>query len=172
MAGSPSLTPEEQERREKRARRFEAAPDPTFSDPLLTHPSKSIASRFGSPKAAPVFVPAQTRAFGARPTAYGSPVPKLAPPQPGVFVDPEVEDPNVIDWDKDTVVGTCTVLEKPYLRLTSAPDPRSVRPLSVLEQTLSLLKSKWRSEHNYAYICDQFKSLRQDLTVRFPLFGR
>ncbi len=76
-----------------------------------------------------------------------------------------VADANVIDWDKDTVVGTSTKLEKPYLRLTSAPDPRTVRPLAVLQQTLELLKQKWRAEQNYAYICDQFKSMRQDLTV-------
>ena len=41
-----------------------------------------------------------------------------------------------------------------------------VRPLEVLEKTLDLLKKKWRKENNYSYICDQFKSLRQDLTVQ------
>lgn len=75
-------------------------------------------------------------------------------------------DPNVIDWDEYTVVGTSTKLEKPYLRLTSAPDPKTVRPLATLRQTLELLKTKWRAEGNYAYICDQFKSMRQDLTVQ------
>ena len=80
-------------------------------------------------------------------------------------MDPDVADPNVIDWDEHTVVGVSTKLEKPYLRLTSAPDPKTVRPLPILEQALELLKKKWRSEQNYAYICDQFKSMRQDLTV-------
>lgn len=83
----------------------------------------------------------------------------------GGFMDQDVADPNVIDWDEHTVVGVSTKMEKPYLRLTSAPDPRTVRPLPILEQTLELLKKKWRSEQNYAYICDQFKSMRQDLTV-------
>ncbi|KAK6333862.1 hypothetical protein TWF730_004045 [Orbilia blumenaviensis] len=64
------------------------------------------------------------------------------------------------------VVGRATNLEKRYLRLTSAPDPDTVRPLHVLEKTLELLKSKWKAENNYSYICDQFKSLRQDLTVQ------
>ncbi|KAK7957083.1 uncharacterized protein PG986_006305 [Apiospora aurea] len=36
----------------------------------------------------------------------------------------------------------------------------------ILHQTLDLLKKKWRKENNYNYICDQFKSLRQDLTVQ------
>ncbi|KAK9765133.1 hypothetical protein K7432_006765, partial [Basidiobolus ranarum] len=73
---------------------------------------------------------------------------------------------DVIDWDEYTIVGTCTKLEKQYLRLTSAPDPATVRPLPVLKKTLELLKKKWRAESNYTYICDQFKSLRQDLTVQ------
>lgn len=50
--------------------------------------------------------------------------------------------------------------------VVQAPDPRTVRPLSTLKQTLELLKRKWRTESNYAYICDQFKSMRQDLTVQ------
>ncbi|KAI9485882.1 MAG: SAC3/GANP/Nin1/mts3/eIF-3 p25 family-domain-containing protein [Benjaminiella poitrasii] len=65
-----------------------------------------------------------------------------------------------------TVIGTCRKLEKHYLRLTSAPDPATVRPLNVLQQTLELLKDKWKNEQNYTYICDQFKSMRQDLTVQ------
>ena len=64
------------------------------------------------------------------------------------------------------VVGRCQTLEKNYLRLTSAPNPDTVRPLPVLQKTLDLLKAKWKKESNYSYICDQFKSLRQDLTVQ------
>lgn len=73
---------------------------------------------------------------------------------------------DVIDWDEYTIVGTCQKLEKPYLRLTSAPDPATVRPLPVLKQTLKLLKDKWRNGIDYGFICDQFKSLRQDMTVQ------
>jgi hypothetical protein len=64
------------------------------------------------------------------------------------------------------VVGRCQTLEKRYLRLTSAPNPEMVRPEHILKQTLELLKKKWKKEGNYSYICDQFKSLRQDLTVQ------
>jgi len=68
--------------------------------------------------------------------------------------------------DEGPVIGRCQDLEKKYFRLTSAPNPMHVRPLEVLEKTLELLKRKWRKENNYSYICDQFKSLRQDLTVQ------
>ncbi|CAO3664159.1 unnamed protein product [Rhizopus stolonifer] len=77
--------------------------------------------------------------------------------------------PIVWDLDQpmtDQVIGTCLTLEKPYFRLTSAADPATVRPLNVLEKTFSLLRKKWRKEGNYSYICEQFKSMRQDLTVQ------
>jgi SAC3 family protein LENG8/THP3 len=64
------------------------------------------------------------------------------------------------------VIGRCEDLEKNYFRLTSAPKPETVRPLPILLKTLELLKSKWKKDANYTYICDQFKSLRQDLTVQ------
>ncbi|KAF2196072.1 hypothetical protein GQ43DRAFT_278521 [Delitschia confertaspora ATCC 74209] len=64
------------------------------------------------------------------------------------------------------VIGTCQNLEKRYLRLTAPPKAEAVRPQHVLEKTLLLLKEKWKQEKNYNYICDQFKSLRQDLTVQ------
>ena len=41
-----------------------------------------------------------------------------------------------------------------------------MRPLYILRKTLALLKAKWQQDHDYTYICDQFKSMRQDLTVR------
>lgn len=70
------------------------------------------------------------------------------------------------DADQGPVVGRCQTLEKNYFRLTSAPNPDSVRPLPVLQKALDLLKRKWKHDGNYGYICDQFKSLRQDLTVQ------
>ncbi|KAK7270111.1 hypothetical protein RIF29_23019 [Crotalaria pallida] len=68
-----------------------------------------------------------------------------------------------IDWDALTVKGTCQEIEKRYLRLTSAPDPATVRPEEVLEKALLMVQS---SQKNYLYKCDQLKSIRQDLTVQ------
>lgn len=64
------------------------------------------------------------------------------------------------------VIGTNQNLEKSYFRLTAPPKPETVRPLHILEQTLNMLRKKWKAEKNYNYICNQFKSLRQDLTVQ------
>lgn len=64
------------------------------------------------------------------------------------------------------VIGTNQALEKSYFRLTAPPKAETVRPLSVLEKTLVHLTKKWKAEKNYNYICNQFKSLRQDLTVQ------
>lgn len=54
---------------------------------------------------------------------------------------------------------------KPALTPPQEPSPADIRPLHILEQTLQLLKRKWKDNHNYAYALDQFKSMRQDLTV-------
>ncbi|KAF1942130.1 hypothetical protein EJ02DRAFT_346140 [Clathrospora elynae] len=64
------------------------------------------------------------------------------------------------------VVGTNQNLEKSYFRLTAPPKPETVRPLHILEDTLVMLLEKWKAERNYNYICNQFKSVRQDLTVQ------
>ncbi|XP_038980936.1 SAC3 family protein A isoform X2 [Phoenix dactylifera] len=68
-----------------------------------------------------------------------------------------------IDWDALTVKGTCQEIEKRYLRLTSAPDPATVRTEEVLEKALQMVQT---SRKGYSYKCDQLKSIRQDLTVQ------
>ncbi|CAH8296407.1 unnamed protein product [Schistosoma turkestanicum] len=57
-------------------------------------------------------------------------------------------------------------IEKQYLRLTRAPDPTEVRPLAVLKLSLEHVKEKWYSNTDYHWVCEQFKSIRQDLTVQ------
>ncbi|CAO3612289.1 unnamed protein product [Cunninghamella blakesleeana] len=70
------------------------------------------------------------------------------------------------NWYGSAVMGTCMDIEKSYFRLTSAVDPKTVRPLIVLRKTYKFLRKKWKKEANYSYICEQFKSMRQDLTVQ------
>ena len=64
------------------------------------------------------------------------------------------------------VVGTCQKLEKQYFRLNGTPKPETVRPLSVLKEAYKFIMGKWKDSGNYVYTCDQFKSIRQDLTVQ------
>ncbi|KAF9522675.1 SAC3/GANP/Nin1/mts3/eIF-3 p25 family-domain-containing protein [Crepidotus variabilis] len=79
-------------------------------------------------------------------------------------------DPNVIGWDRYTIVGTSQELFKDYLRLTSEPKPETIRPYAVLQRTLTELKMRWKKKEEFAtsynWICNQLKSLRQDLTVQ------
>lgn len=71
-------------------------------------------------------------------------------------------------FDKNKpVIGRCCILEKKYLRLTSNPNPENIRPLSVLEKAYDLILYKYSNEGaTYQYLCDQFKSMRQDLKVQ------
>lgn len=83
-------------------------------------------------------------------------------PEPSPYISSRDESP----IPSGPVVGTCQKLEKNYFRLTAPPAADTVRPLSILEQALDLVRKKWKKEHNYTYACDQLKSLRQDLTVQ------
>ena len=64
------------------------------------------------------------------------------------------------------IKGKCEELEKGYLRLTEAADANKIRPLPILKQALDMVKQKYLENEDYAYACDQLKSIRQDLTVQ------
>lgn len=65
------------------------------------------------------------------------------------------------------LVGTCQDLEKPYFRLTSKPDPKTIRPEPVLKKALAWFKDRWKKgEIKYEYFSEQLRSIRQDLTVQ------
>jgi hypothetical protein len=82
--------------------------------------------------------------------------------KPKTKSDPKEEIP--CDWK---LVGTCTDYEKPYFRLTSKPDPKTIRPEGVLKKALAYFKEKWRKgEIKYEYFSEQLRSIRQDLTVQ------
>jgi hypothetical protein len=90
------------------------------------------------------------------------------------------------NWDAISIKGTCQSLEKSYFRLTSAPDPSTVRPEPVLQAALKRLVKMIADPNtyntpsqqqpgggggggggvNYFYALDQFKGMRQDLTVQ------
>uniref|UniRef100_A0A8R1U0C6 PCI domain-containing protein n=1 Tax=Onchocerca volvulus TaxID=6282 RepID=A0A8R1U0C6_ONCVO len=66
----------------------------------------------------------------------------------------------------DNVVGTCMDIEKSYFRLTSAPEPSTVRPLKILEKALKLVQQKYAVSRDYTYANDQLRSIRQDLMIQ------
>ncbi|XP_062370549.1 LOW QUALITY PROTEIN: leukocyte receptor cluster member 8 [Cinclus cinclus] len=92
--------------------------------------------------------------------------PKNPPPPPGTPPAPGPSPPDGLDWDQLKILGTCQEVTKRYLRLTCAPDPATVRPVPVLRQALALVRSHWTQHRDYAWACEQLKSLRQDLTVQ------
>lgn len=136
-AGSSADTPEERRRRENRSKRFERG----HGSRLATNDNRSRNGGAGNVYARRASALVLSRNIEENGNCA-------------------VED---IDWDALTVKGTCQEIEKRYLRLTSAPDPATVRPEEVLEKALNMVKS---SPKNYLYKCDQLKSIRQDLTVQ------
>ena len=65
------------------------------------------------------------------------------------------------------IIGTCTDLEKDYYRMIDAPDPSQIRPEHILKKSFKMLCQKWKSKtSDYKYTSEQFKSIRQDLTIQ------
>ncbi|CAJ1950552.1 unnamed protein product [Cylindrotheca closterium] len=72
------------------------------------------------------------------------------------------------DFERMTVKGTCTIMEKEYLRLTAPPRPELVRPEKILKKYLKVLKKHYsKPDHkDYLWFCSQLKAIRQDCTVQ------
>ncbi|CDK24486.1 unnamed protein product [Kuraishia capsulata CBS 1993] len=91
---------------------------------------------------------------------------ELSTPPPQFGPSDDTVEKDEIDQARP-IIGTNQTLEKKYLRLTSQPLPENVRPIGVLEKTLKMLTNKYLSgSGTYPYLCDQLKSIRQDLTVQ------
>jgi len=134
----PNLAPEELKKRNQRKNRF-----------------GDISEQDSYQKAASPLKIFNGSHNSARPTQLILPKSKYAKSE---------EDTESLDFG---IKGTCTKLEKEYFRLTDDPDPSNVRPEEVLKKTLKLLKQKWKQKTaDYAYICDQFRSIRQDMMVQ------
>ncbi|KAJ6432756.1 hypothetical protein OIU84_019904 [Salix udensis] len=136
-AKSIANTPEEKKRRESRSKRFEKGQG-YRTEANYFKPKNAGAGNLYSRRASALMLSKSLDDSGSK----------------------AVED---FDWDALTVKGTCQEIEKRYLRLTSAPDPSTVRPEEVLEKALLMVHN---SQKNYLYRCDQLKSIRQDLTVQ------
>jgi len=82
------------------------------------------------------------------------------------FEIPKVEKVQWKDREKVTVKGQSDVLEKKYVRSDANPEAQNVRSVDACKKAFTHLKDLWNKEHNYDFIRDQFKSLRQDLKVQ------
>jgi hypothetical protein len=72
----------------------------------------------------------------------------------------------------EVIVGKSLQLERPYLRLTKAPEPSEIRPEFVLKKALLHVMKEFRRmasqglDERFIYAFEQLKSIRQDLTIQ------
>lgn len=92
----------------------------------------------------------------------------LVPPnQTAVFSDAGGDDERATAARGPVLVGRNMTVEKDFLRLTSEADAALVRPAAVLQQALQLVQARYSAgDSDYAWVCRQLKSIRQDLLVQ------
>lgn len=66
----------------------------------------------------------------------------------------------------DGIVGTCTDVERRYLRVQSQPDPGSVRPAYVLQKALKAVARREAAGEPYQDTHDFYMSICQDLRLQ------
>uniref|UniRef100_A0A0N5AIX6 PCI domain-containing protein n=1 Tax=Syphacia muris TaxID=451379 RepID=A0A0N5AIX6_9BILA len=88
------------------------------------------------------------------------------PSRPMADLRKKLDHDNFNACSSEVIVGTSTEVEKPFFRLTTAPDPSVVRPLHILEKALKLVQRKYAEHGDYIYANDQLKSIRQDLMIQ------
>lgn len=165
---------------EKRCSRFSPAPrlSPTFRQLPSSPVSRDISPRRRSSS----FRPSSKRARAMRNCVSSDKFPSLSrtallydrdfaiSPKSTSALTNGVGDCNSqdgVDASPGAVVGLSTAVEKMYLRLTSAPNPADVRPVTVLKRSLKLVKKCWAKQtHDYEWVCSQLKSIRQDLQIQ------
>ncbi|OSX75237.1 hypothetical protein BU14_0245s0019 [Porphyra umbilicalis] len=87
--------------------------------------------------------------------------------QTAVFSNADGDDVRSTATRGPVLVGRNMTVEKDFLRLTAEADAALVRPESVLRQALTLVQQRYRDgDTDYAWVCRQLKSIRQDLLVQ------
>jgi len=87
--------------------------------------------------------------------------------QTAVFSNTNGDDVRSTATRGPVLVGRNMTVEKDFLRLTAEADAALVRPQSVLRQALTLVQQRYRDgDTDYAWVCRQLKSIRQDLLVQ------
>ena len=66
----------------------------------------------------------------------------------------------------DGIVGTCTEVERRYVRVQSQPDPKTVRPASILQRSLQAVARREAAGEAYDDTGDFYMSICQDLRLQ------
>lgn len=92
----------------------------------------------------------------------------LVPPnQTSVFDADGGDDERSVAARGPVLIGRNMTVEKDFLRLTAEADASLVRPEAVLRQALTLVQQRYSAgDTDYAWVCRQLKSIRQDLLVQ------